>query len=83
VISALYRGIEEHNGGVSGCFNPRHGIRAVKGGRTVDVVICFECGYIHFWESGKRSTVLVTGTPQKAFDRVLESGTVPLGERTH
>jgi hypothetical protein len=28
---------------VAACFDPRHGVRAVHGGRTVDLVICFEC----------------------------------------
>ncbi len=26
------------------CFNPRHGLRIVDGEKTVDLVICFECG---------------------------------------
>lgn len=28
---------------MAACFDPRHGVRAVHGGHTVDLVICFEC----------------------------------------
>lgn len=35
------------------CFSPRHGIRAYKGERVVDYLICFECGHMHIHEEGK------------------------------
>lgn len=28
------------------CFNPRHGIHAVKAGHVVDLVICYQCGEV-------------------------------------
>ena len=33
----------------SGCFQPRHGIRATSGGKTVEVLICFECSPVKFF----------------------------------
>ncbi|MCD6051483.1 MAG: hypothetical protein K0Q55_2892, partial [Verrucomicrobia bacterium] len=43
LVDALKRGVSEGKGPAPSCFSPRHGIRAVKGGVTVDLVICFEC----------------------------------------
>jgi hypothetical protein len=39
----VLRGIRESDGKVAACFNPRHGIRAKHDGRTLDLVICYEC----------------------------------------
>ncbi len=30
----------------SKCFNPRHGVHAVKSGHVVDLVICYQCGEV-------------------------------------
>lgn len=43
----ISRGIAEHSDKVAGCFNPRHGLRVVRAGRTLDLVICYECLQIH------------------------------------
>src|SRR5262249_50651629 len=40
---ALRLGVEDNFGMVAACFIPRHGIRLKGGGRTVDLVICFQC----------------------------------------
>src|SRR5262249_52718145 len=37
ILSALYRGIDESDGDVVMCFDPRHGIRARRGEAVVDV----------------------------------------------
>ena len=39
----VVRGIRESDGTVAACFNPRHGIRVTQDGRTLDLVICYEC----------------------------------------
>src|SRR5262249_9144066 len=33
------------------CFRPRHGLRAVQGKQTVDLVICFECNRMKVYQS--------------------------------
>jgi hypothetical protein len=38
------------------CFMPRHGIRATYKDKTIEFLICFECGYIYAF-SGKGYTV--------------------------
>src|ERR1700722_14232822 len=46
LIEALAAGAAENKGEVADCFNPRHGIRAKFDGKTVDLVICFECNQV-------------------------------------
>lgn len=76
---ALRAGARENDGTVAGCFNPRHGIRAVKGEKWVDLVICFECMSVQVYEDGKQTRgFLVTESPQKVFDEVLKKAGVPL-----
>lgn len=54
------------------CFNPRHGIHATGSGRTVDLVICYECSSIVVHENGQSST-LVTGNVQGDLDAAFQS----------
>jgi hypothetical protein len=35
----------------AGCFNPRHGVRFVRGEQWVDYVICFECNNVYEYSS--------------------------------
>lgn len=43
LVGLILRGIRKSDGSVALCFNPRHGLRAVHEGRTLELVICFEC----------------------------------------
>ena len=56
------------------CFNPRHGIRATYDGKSVDLVICFECAQFKvFLDKGDKGTgLLINAKPQVAFDKVLK-----------
>lgn len=42
VLGALLKGIEENDGSVADCFNPRHGLRATHDKKMVELVVCFE-----------------------------------------
>lgn len=54
------------------CFNPRHGMRAVRDGRIADFVICFECGSVETSLDGKWVTSLpITNYPAQTFAAVL------------
>lgn len=82
LLSALEQGIAENGGWVAACFIPRHGIRAAQGGSSADLVVCFECAQVYLYPDGKWSgSVLVTGTPQPVFDRVLSAAGVQLAEK--
>jgi hypothetical protein len=81
LVSALAKGAEENDGTVANCFNPRHGIRATHGKKTVELVICFEClqvkGYV---DKGDKETAnfLTAKMPQPVFDKVLKDAGVKL-----
>jgi hypothetical protein len=61
------------------CFEPRHGIRAVKNGVAVDFLICFECGTLDvFSTTGTNWSFSVCSTPTAAFNKVLKSADIPL-----
>jgi hypothetical protein len=62
------------------CFEPRHGIRATDGKKSVDLVICFECGWVYvFVDNDEKSVQLnIKGNLQPALDKVLTDAKVPL-----
>jgi len=78
VLEALEKGMAESTAGAR-CFIPRHGVRAAYGGRSVDLVICFECGWVYVYDGDRDGPHLTTnGKPQPAFDKVLRDANVPL-----
>jgi hypothetical protein len=58
------------------CFFPRHGIHASHGGKSVDLSICFQCGYVY--QNDMTEEFRTTSTPQPAFDAVLTNAGIPL-----
>lgn len=61
------------------CFDPRHGIRAVKNGVAVDFLICFECGTIDVFSSkGTNWSFEVSETPAVLFNQTLQNAGIPL-----
>jgi hypothetical protein len=64
----------------SGCFEPRHGLRAMKGTRSVDLVICFSCRWIEVHSEGKASSVWTSEAPKSAFNKVLRAAGVKLAQ---
>ena len=74
LVTALKKGVEENQGMVAACFNPRHGIRVTKGDKTADFVICFECYRAQvYFEKEKAQGFLVTRSPEPEFNRVLST----------
>ncbi len=79
LVDALAKGVAGNDGVVAACFNPRHGVRAVHDGKTVDLVICFECLQVQmFVDASASEGFLTTSAPQPSFDRVLRAAGVPL-----
>jgi len=78
ILSALNRGIAENTGKVAACFRPRHGIRASHEGKSVDLVICFECYSLRVYVGDQEGTVLVTDSPAPTLNAVLREAKVPL-----
>src|SRR5262249_32971335 len=78
IAAALQKGLARSDGTMAKCFWPRHGIRAVKNGRTVDYVICFECLQLEVYEGSSRNVKPVTSEPEGVFNKHLEEAGIPL-----
>lgn len=79
LVAAFERGVKENQDRVAACFNPRHGIRVVRQGKTADLVICFECMSVSPYLDGKEvKGFLISPSPKPVFDKVLKDAKVPL-----
>ena len=65
-MSLVYQGVRSSNGTVAACFNPRHGIHATRQGRTVDLLICFECLQIEIFEAERKIAGVLTSRSVEA-----------------
>jgi hypothetical protein len=83
LLDALTKGLAEKAEGAR-CFIPRHGVRAVVDDVTVDLVICFECEWVHAYiDKAPKPDVIVTigKTPKPAFDKVLKDANVAVTDK--
>jgi hypothetical protein len=64
----ISRGLAESDGSAALCFNPRHGLRVVRDGQTLDLVICYECRQIYVYDS--------RATRPSGFDELLTAQSV-------
>jgi len=81
LLSALEKNIAEGKRGAK-CFDPRHAIRATLDGKAVDLLICFECGWVYVYHDGKQLARLEMDTAgQPDFDKVLRDAGVPLAKK--
>lgn len=56
------------------CFNPRHGLRISDGEKTLDVVICFECGhFVSYYGDQTGDGELDTFTANVLYNQILEN----------
>ncbi len=81
LLAPLAQGIAKSDGNGAKCFEPRHGVRAAFDGRTVDLVICFECSWVYVFtgkDDNRLASVATTGAPQAAFDAALAEAKVAL-----
>lgn len=82
VIASLKKGAEENDGVVANCFEPRHGIQVTHDGKTISLVICFQCLSAQMFVDGKRDGgYLTTGSPQPVLDKVLKDASIPLAKK--
>ena len=62
----------------SHCFHPHHGIRAVRGTQTVDLVFGFGCEQMEIYDDRGLHQITVGASAQRVFDHVLAEYDVPL-----
>jgi hypothetical protein len=81
LVAAFQKGVEEHDGSIALCFDPRHGIRIKHDGKTIDFIICFYCYQVEAYADGKDfAKMLISNSPQAAFDEALQKAGVPLAK---
>ena len=82
LIAALEKGAKENNGIAANCFMPRHGVRATAGGKTLELVICFQCLQVHGYIGDKENAGFLTSkSPQPTLDKVLTDAGVKLAPK--
>ena len=82
IVQALYDGIDDSDGMVAACFNPRHGLTMTHQGKRVDVVICYQCLSMQMHLDGEHAAnVLTTEAPKRVFNAVLRAAKVPLPDQ--
>jgi hypothetical protein len=79
IVAAIRRGVREADD-ASGCFEPRHGLRATKGGKDVDLVICFSCRWIEVREGREIAFVRTSALAKRAINKALRDATVDLAQ---
>ncbi|MBL8859946.1 MAG: hypothetical protein JNL28_15670 [Planctomycetes bacterium] len=77
VADLILRAVRESDGRAAACFNPRHGIRAVYEGRTLELVICFECLSMQVFgdalgASGAQQNVLISNSGEGSINRIFK-----------
>lgn len=77
LIRTLYEGMAEQKVGAR-CFVPHHGLRAVRGGKTLDLVLCFTCQWVHIHYNGKTKAALLSARGMPIYQKALRG--VPANE---
>lgn len=79
LTDALFTAMAEQKVGAR-CFIPHHGLRAMKGGKTVDLVLCFTCQWVVIHHEGHTRKALLAHKPIALYDRVLRQVPNPPSE---
>jgi hypothetical protein len=77
IIAALQEGLARSDGTIAKCFWPRHAMRTVSKGRTIDYIICFQCYQLEAHEGDIKSVRPITASPQPVFDKYLSEAGIP------
>lgn len=78
LFAAVQKGMTQSDGIMMKCFWPRHAIRTVENGRTIDYVICFQCRQLEIHAGDSRSVKPITHEPQEILNQYLRQTGVPL-----
>jgi hypothetical protein len=83
LFERLDAAIAEPGKGGAKCFQPRHAIRVDYHGDLVELLICFECGWVYVYVNGEQQHPHeeVDRAVQPAFDDVLRDAGVPLAKK--
>ena len=81
LLRALAGGVREKKDHiVAMCFNPRHALHIEQSGRSIDLVICFECLQVQAYGFPQEG-FLTSASPQATFDTSLRRHHLPLASK--
>jgi hypothetical protein len=83
ILVAIKKGIAESDGDQAKCFWPRHGVRLVQSGKTIEYVICFECLQLNEYRDGDIKHKATTRSPAAVLDEQLQGAGVPQQKPRH
>lgn len=85
IMAAVRDGIRNAPTEPKACFFPRHMLRVGKDGKTVDVVICFQCDNYRLYRVGTDAGLIgggqISSAGQPALDKILTDAGIPLAPR--
>lgn len=84
VIAAVKEAVRTNSEPEAKCFIPRHAVRTVKAGVTVDVVICFQCRNYEAHRGGDKRVSgkgKISSAAQPRLDQVLTDAGVTLAPK--
>jgi len=81
LVAVVKKGVEEGGDGAR-CFIPRHAIRATHDGKTVDLVICFECHWVYVYtgDADEPEELTIADSPHKPLDKILTDAKIKLAK---
>ena len=81
LVAALKSGAAAPPKFTATCFLPRHGLRVIEAGKTVDFVVCFECFKFETYQGDSSELRNISREAQPAFDAVLTAAGVTLAPK--
>lgn len=83
IIAAVNGDIRSGHPMQTKCFYPRHVLRVVKKGKTMDVVICFECHNYELYQDGRSTpggTPSIGENSKQLLNKILTEAGVPIAQ---
>lgn len=62
----------------AGCFNPRHALTVTSGGKTYDILLCYECGEIEIFRGKSMIADMRARGTGETLNAILAAHKVPL-----
>lgn len=82
VVAAVTKSIQESDGSVVECFNPRHAVRFSKAGTGHELVLCFECMRANYFVArNPRGTLPLSKSGETELDQILSEAKVTLAPK--
>lgn len=71
LVSQFYAGMAA-NLEPADCFFPHHALRAVRGGKTLDLLICFSCNGVKTYYENEEGSTSVNRDSESSYNQVLK-----------